>query len=222
MNLPPDYIPGVPRVTTILKWVASNLDNPAKLWPVYPGDPSGYYRRRGNWSDQVCAILAQGKDIDDATAVMGYERRRKPLVRDDALDEDKYERWADAIFPFQEWLMSYKVEYIASQGYVHNKVENYQGTYDLKVNILQVPSTERLIKTGITLIDFKRTVDMPVGTRYQLVGYCMADPRPMGLTQRIGIQLLPGRCVPHVYQDFRDYEVFRLWARTYHSLEAFR
>lgn len=222
-----NYIPGVISVTELLAWVASHLEHPEKLWPIYPPDPTHYYKKRGNWSDQVCAILAQGKHVDDATVAMGLERRRKPLVRDDAPDEDKYECWSYGITAFEDWLTRYKVEYIASQGYVHNKVEHYQGTYDLKVNILEVPSTERLIKTGITLIDFKRG-DCPEGTRYQLTGYVLGDrkmepiPRMRFDEQRIGMQLLPGKCVPHVYNDYRDYDTFRLWARTYRSLEQYR
>ncbi len=154
-------------------------------------------------------------------------------MRDDAASVEKYERWWDAVVPFQVWLSRYKVEYIASQQYVVNRTENYQGRLDLKINILEVPSTERRIKPGITLIDFKRTVSMPEGTRYQLAGYKLAD-QPRAATaeqnwqreyahiQRIGMQLMPGKCIPHVYDNYGDYDTFRLWARTYRSLQEYR
>jgi len=189
------YDPAIPSVTELLRF--------AGYFDGYPEDTTGFYRRRGHFVDQCCAIIAQGKHLTANTMAVGSEIREKPLTRN---GENKEELWNDYIAAFENWMLRYgKVKFIAAQEYVQNPFEHYQGTYDLLV----------AIDGRETLIDIK-TGSCPKSTALQTAGYVMClNKRPLC---RLGLELRDDQTFKeHPYRDFGDYDRFRLLARYYHA-----
>lgn len=181
----PGYKEGIPSVTELLRF--------AGYYDSYPTDRETLDRvyRRGRFVDQCCALLAQGKVLDDRT-----------------MDVARREEWVDYVRPFVHWCSDHKIEFVSKQGYVFNPWESYQGTYDL---LLKVDG-------ALTLIDIK-TGTCPKCTALQTSGYVMALRACNGQNpeQRLGLQLEPGKYTEHWYKDFRDFDRFRLLARFFYA-----
>lgn len=207
-SLPEEYDPTIPRATTVLRAVSTLAPNPAKFFPQYPPEPTGYYRKRGNFLDQCGAIVTQGLELDDRTMALLSQRRERPLVSPEATDDERFESWAEYLWPFQAWLQRHKVKYVDSQRYVVNRTLWVQGRYDLKL----------WVDDKLTRIDFKCSAAMPEYTRFQLAIYDLCDEP----TCRLGIQLTRGKCIEHPYSDHRDYNRVRNWLGAYNSMQDYK
>ena len=174
------------------------------VMPTYPPEAMGYYLKRGNFVDQCCAILAQGKWLSQPTIDMAWKEREKPLSTNQAT-----ERWLDYVGQFEEWMKLHKVEFVSAQQRVINEIDGYVGTLDLL-----------LIMNGqLTLIDLK-CGSMPKCTNLQTALYNIGIG--MKAKKRLGLLLTPDKCEEYWFNDYSDYNEARILARAYHIQAKYR
>src|SRR5215469_15154483 len=146
------YIEGVVSATELIQRIAALAPNPSKLFPAYPPDATGYYKRRGKFLDQCTPILARGHHLTKDTLRLANMVQIRPLTKaEEDSGEKKRERWIDYLEPYMEWLTQHEVVHIDSQVHVYSAFEGVQGTYDHKL----------ILDGQLTRFDYKATTSMP-------------------------------------------------------------
>ena len=173
------------------------------IMPAYPPDASGFYRRRGHFVDQCCAIIAQSKGLDVQTMVNGEIRRPKPLA------DNQYECWIDYVYQFSKWMELHRIKFVAAQQRVVNEVDGYVGELDLLLDV----------DGALTLIDLK-CGSMPKCTNLQTALYNIGIG--MKARKRLGLLLTPDKCEEYWFNNWGDYNEAKVLARAYHIMEKYR
>lgn len=179
----------------------------AGVLPTYPPMETDYYLRRGLWVDEKCAIIAQGKQLDELDMIDGEMYRVKPMSK-----TGKRERWIDYVHQFGFWVRLHKIVFVSAQQEVILVDEGVVGTYDLLLEV----------DTYLTMIDLK-CGSIPKATRLQTAIYNLGlGQNGLNCRKRLGLLLLPDRFEEHWYSDPADYNDARILARAYHIKEKYQ